>query len=324
MEADAEDLQRLSVQEEALIRIEPHETDAERGFIPIDGTPPDPHGRNGPIKGGSIHGPQLRVRDLHLLQHGGIRSRRNADPPGAALPDPVTLGIIKRRLQLDGHRIGGIVAQCGPDGHGCLIRSDGRRCDEGSPKSDVDRMGPYQPDVSVDSRTGIPPGIRLFRIIHPDDQYILLRPIIQTGRQVIPERDITIRPISEQMTVEPHPALLVNAVEIDKEAFVTITLRNGKTLPVPSDAARKRPASGSRRMVGRKVALDTPVMRQVQFPPRRIVEIRIGEIAVGIQGKPPIGRKIRPLPDLRTVLAGKTGPRQQGKQAPSHIPTIWY
>jgi len=52
--------------------------------------------------------------------------------------------------------------------------------------------------------------------------------------------------------------------------------------------------------------------------------LRSSEIAVGIQGKPPIGRKIRPLPDLRTVLAGKTGPRQQGKQTPSHIPTIWY
>ena len=90
------------------------------------------------------------------------------------------------------------------------------------------------------------------------------------------------------MSVQPDSTVPVNAVEINIDHFSLVAFRQFEVFPVPPHSTGQRTASGSCRVIERKIRLDAPVVRQVQDSP--IAVIRIGSGRIGLffsQGKAP-------------------------------------
>ena len=66
------------------------------------------------------------------------------------------------------------------------------------------------------------------------------------------------------MSVQPDSTVPVNAVEINIDHFSLVAFRQFEVFPVPPHSTGQRTASGSCRVIERKIRLDAPVVRQVQ------------------------------------------------------------
>ena len=150
-----------------------------------------------------------------------------------------------------------------------------------------------QPHVAVDAAPGVPARVGLLGIVHPHGQHVFGSPL-QVGRQVVAERDVSVGARAQRMAVDVDGAVHVHAIKVYVEAFALVRLVHGKGFAVPAHASGQRASASARRIVFRKIALDGPIVRQVQLPPLRVV---VGGLrGIGNIAKPecPAGGKVLP------------------------------
>lgn len=75
------------------------------------------------------------------------------------------------------------------------------------------------------------------------------------------------------MAVDPDFAVALCSVELDANVFVTPLGRNVDRPPIPTNPAGQERASAAVIAVSVVLPLDAPIVRQVENPPIRIVEI---------------------------------------------------
>lgn len=153
---------------------------------------------------------------------------------------------------------------------------------------DVDRVQCCQPDIAVNAGAGIPARVWLLRVVDLYCNYIWTTTVDQMRRQLVYERAVTVRTLSEIMTVDPHLAIAVNAVELDKYRLPFRSQGHREGLAVPTNAARQRAAASARRSFLTELAFDAPVVRQIQTTPLGIVQIRVLSVGNIAKLKAPI------------------------------------
>src|SRR5690349_10937140 len=95
-------------------------------------------------------------------------------------------------------------------------------------------------------------------------------------RDFVGEARVAARPLAQMDTVDPHVAVHVDAVELEPGLSPPPrSRREAKRLPVPADPRREIPHAPAVRRVTARRALDAPIVRQVDAPPRVIVEFRL-------------------------------------------------
>src|SRR5688572_29426119 len=103
---------------------------------------------------------------------------------------------------------------------------------------DVNRIDYGQPNVSINTRTGIPTRIRLLGVIHPDGNDIRLSAVVQMRREFVLKGAVAVRTFAEVVTVDPNLAVAVDAVELDEEQLSLQRNVKHKPIAIPADAAR--------------------------------------------------------------------------------------
>lgn len=77
------------------------------------------------------------------------------------------------------------------------------------------------------------------------------------------------------MIVDPHLAISIDAVKLDKDRLSFHAQWHSECLAIPANATRQCTAASARRRLFTKLAFDTPVVWQIESSPLRIVQIHI-------------------------------------------------
>src|SRR5215471_8057694 len=96
---------------------------------------------------------------------------------------------------------------------------------------------------------------------------------MEKGCQLVFKRAIAVRPLSQIVPVDPNLAVAIDAVEVNEQLLLFRARRHGKCLSIPTSATGQRAAPSARRILLVESAFDAPVMRQIQLPPSRVIEI---------------------------------------------------
>ena len=171
-----------------------------------------------------------------------------------------------------------------------------RRGDERAPVSDVHLVCNQQPGVPVDSGARVPAAIGLVGVVRLHRNQVIAA-VLQVGTEIVAKTDVPIRPLAEKLTVDPHLAELIDAVELDRHLSAAVRFGNAEMLPVPADTRGQIAALAPRRRILTEGPLDAEVMRQVHVFPTRVREIRLlraGRIPVE---EPPA--EVEGIPDAR-------------------------
>lgn len=90
------------------------------------------------------------------------------------------------------------------------------------------------------------------------------------------------------MTVDPDLAIAVDAVKLDKDRLPFCSQGHGEGLAIPANAARQCAAASAGWSFFTELTFDAPVMREIQLPPPRIVQIHILSVGNIAELKAPI------------------------------------
>ena len=180
-----------------------------------------------------------------------------------------------------------------------------RRRHEHAPGRHVNRIRDGQPRVAVNPRAGIPAAVLAF-VAHAHGEDVLLARRFQVGREVVFETRVAVGMVAEQVAVDPHVRVHVNAVEPHRDALAGVRRCQREVLcdtsPMPPTtcpvecaalavAGVERP-DALRRILLRRQILDAPVVRQIERPPGFVVEarsfgagsVRAQETPAGVEG----------------------------------------
>src|ERR1700728_2936394 len=161
-----------------------------------------------------------------------------------------------------------------------------------------------QPGVSIDAGPGIPAAIGLMRVIHPDGNHVIVVAAeVDMRGEVIEKRNVTIRTVAQRLAVDPHLAILVDAIELEGELFVLVRFGHAKALAVPANSSRQiaTTRTGGFSLVER--SFDTPVVGKIEELPRRARKVGGARV-----GKPPAEEppaKIKTFADSRSTDLGR-------------------
>ncbi|OPZ19541.1 MAG: hypothetical protein BWZ10_00916 [candidate division BRC1 bacterium ADurb.BinA364] len=181
--------------------------------------------------------------------------------------------IHQHRAQRYGPRRAGAVVDFGAGAQrGALGADFGRRGVE-APVGDPRFVRGGQPDVAVNARSGVPARIGMIRIVHSHGENVFAFRA-QERSQLVFEAHVAVRPLAQMAAVDPDIGVHVNAVEFDENAAIRPSRIEAELLAIPSDARGEESAfcPGGRVLI--HSALDSPVVRQIQAPPGRIVVIQ--------------------------------------------------
>src|SRR6185369_11508378 len=93
---------------------------------------------------------------------------------------------------------------------------------------------------------------------------------------------------SEILTIDPDLAVAIHTIKLNKHQLSFGSHWDSERLPIPTHATGQCAATSPRRRVLTKLALDTPVVRQIELPPLRIVQSRVLRVRNLTKVKPPI------------------------------------
>src|SRR6185369_7222963 len=93
--------------------------------------------------------------------------------------------------------------------------------------------------------------------------------------QFVFEAAVAVRTFAEIVAVDPDLAVAIDAVKFNEDQFSFGGSGHRKGLAIPAKPTGQRAASCARRSVFIELPFDTPVVRQVELPPLRIVETRV-------------------------------------------------
>src|SRR5690348_17544213 len=110
----------------------------------------------------------------------------------------------------------------------------------------------------------------LLRVVDAHGNEISRAPVAQMWRQVVAEGAVAVWALAEVMAVDPHLAVPVDAVELDRRQPATIRRRNREGFAVPANAAWQRTATCAGGVSLAELGLDAPVVRQIQRAPSRV------------------------------------------------------
>ena len=122
--------------------------------------------------------------------------------------------------------------------------------------------------ITVNSRSSIPSGISILRMIYSDSNHISSTKI-NIRCQIIHKGNISVRTFSNPLTVYKNFAVIINALKIDINIFTLFIFRDFQHLTIPSYTTRQISSTTGQRRVS--LLFNTPVMRQIKLSPRRIV-----------------------------------------------------
>ena len=126
-----------------------------------------------------------------------------------------------------------------------------------------------EPDMAVNTATGIPAAVRLVAVIylHRNDIITLL---INIRCKIILECTVSVRTGSEFMPIDIHGRIHIYSIKGDGKPVILFLRIHREMLTVPSDAARQCTTTGSRRIRRREVALYRPIVRKIQTSPMSV------------------------------------------------------
>ena len=171
------------------------------------------------------------------------------------------------------------------------------------PLGDVYRLCLGQPDVAIDAAARVPARVGLLGVVHAHGQRILLA-ITKIGGHVVAERDVPVGAFAQTRAVDEDLGVHIDPVEVDEELPSLVFGIDLKRLAIPSDAARQGASARARGVILAKIALDGPVVREVQLAPRAIVEARLGGFGNFAQVERPILVEVYALAPFRPPRAG--------------------
>ena len=263
MQADAEQLDRIAIEEEALVGI-PGDA-AETEFLPVLVRPADgiaDFDRRG-IAVGILYVPEPRGRHRYVCFIDGCATVR-ATGSGSAIGHPAAPGIADCNSN----------AFRGALDFGPHVRLFPFGAHEHSVVCNMRISHGDEPYVAVDSAAGVPAGIRLVGIVTTHRDHIVLTGGVELVRDVVAERTVTVRTRSGRQAVHIDGAVHEDAVELDhrQAAAGSDSFRRREMLPVPAYASRKCTATGSGRVVLAEFAFYAPVVREMQTAPGSVVE----------------------------------------------------
>src|SRR5208283_2025259 len=116
--------------------------------------------------------------------------------------------------------------------------------------------------------------IGLVGVVYLDRNHVVAAKL-QVGSEIVAKTDVSVRPFAKVLTVDPHLAELIHAVELDDYLSVSVRFGNGKAFPVPADTRGQRRGNSRRLRLLPEGPLDAPVMRQVHVFPARVRESRL-------------------------------------------------
>ena len=134
------------------------------------------------------------------------------------------------------------------------------------------------------------------------------------GQIVVEAREAVGMP-AEVLAVEPYVAIHVDAVELDPDVAVFRFRGRGEGLAIPADAAVEVSAAFARRGVRIEGAFDAPVVRHIELPPGRVVEIGVLAILDLAQMEPPIAVEVDGRAVARRSGGGLAAGGQEKRQA---------
>ncbi len=289
VEIDSLELHRHPVEVEPGVRVEPQPADAEKSAVRVDrNAVADEVGlqrvevwiRGGPqmrlgnpdVEGGltglraELHGTRRRLRDGRP---------RSVEDPGCYPDDRVRAAVVD-----DVH--GGVHRGVAEFVLGCHRR----RGHEDSVAGDVDRVRDGEPDVARDAATRIPATVGLQVLNHDGENVGSYAVSVDDLADIQAEARIAVGVIADALAVQVQPRVHVDPVEVQADRLARHRRGQGERLPVPAQTARE---------VARRVAdpgrlrqqLDTPVVRESDRLPRRVVEAdRRGERVRGVAERP--------------------------------------
>ena len=136
-----------------------------------------------------------------------------------------------------------------------------------SPLRDIGVLqGLVEPYMAVDATSRIPTAVRLVAIIDLHGDYIIAF-LINIRCKVVLECAVAIRTSTQLMTIDIDSGVHIHAIESNGISVILILGIDGEMLAIPSDATRQRTAAGTRRIVGREVALYRPVVWEIEMTP---------------------------------------------------------
>jgi hypothetical protein len=118
-------------------------------------------------------------------------------------------------------------------------------------------------------------------------------------REIVGEGDVAVGTLAQILAVDPHFAVLIDTVELDKDGAVLVRLGQAKAFPIPADAGGK--VSLGFLLVAER-AFDAPIVRQVDRAPGGIGELwLLGAGRVSLEKLPP---EVEGLADSRRGTRG--------------------
>src|SRR5262249_33453393 len=127
--------------------------------------------------------------------------------------------------------------------------------------------------MPINTRTAVPAAVWLCRVVDPNCERVR-RADFQRFREVQRKACVTIFLRTEFLTVQIKGRITVNPNNPNAPAWASPSGRRLKLFTVPADTARKEALTGAARIVLVRLALDAPIVREIQFSPGSVRVVR--------------------------------------------------
>ena len=264
VDAEALDFHGFSVQEEALVGVEPEGADTHGNFFAV-GRPT--LGQRFPhqcIQIRMVDIPQLCIGNGHVHAAGFLLGGNGSH----------FFSLRVQETERDPLRTDGFIGDA--QASGCPVR--GKRFDKYSMLGKTDGFADRQRYMPVDAAAGIPTGIRHVIVFHPHGDHVF--PCLHEGRNVEGKAGVAIGVVSQIITVDPDLRVLVHALEGEAHALAPGAFIQRKVLAIPGRTPGQiARAAGMGWVEG---MLHRPVVGQRHPTPRPVViphEARVRRVA---------------------------------------------
>ena len=166
--------------------------------------------------------------------------------------------------------------------------------DVDTPVLDVDGMGFGEPYMAVDATAGVPTGVGLVGVVDTHCHHVLT--FVDVRGDVVLEAGVAIRARAYLLSIDINGGVHVNTIEL-QEGFLA-ACRQRKVFPVPPDATGEGTTGGAAGVAIVEIALDGPVVRDIESAPMGIVILRTGHLSRVAQDELPVVIKTNSLSGL--------------------------
>src|ERR1019366_6196250 len=261
VQADAVELDAFAVEQESLVGVEDGFANAGGSVVLVHHATVVAERGVDFVEVGIGHAPQVGLRDAHLLHEFVFARGRNLLGSFGGL-DRLPVAIQQSGGQHARGRGFALVLHPGLDLNDGGVFGDAGRCDEGAPIGHVQLVGGQQPGVPVDAGAGIPAAVGLVGVVHLDGDHVVAG--VEQRREIVREGDVAVGALAQILAVDPHFAVLIDAVELDDDDAVLVGLRHAEALAIPGDAGGKAPLGFLLLAIG---TLDAPIVGEVDRAP---------------------------------------------------------